>query len=111
MDETNDEIKIDPKFVKEIGSMFEQINELQRQITKQITPEVNRVIRNKITDRRTVEHLLDRILDCASCDEGLALFKKLLRYYYFIDPETVAAYITIYREHYDDDYQIEDSED
>ena len=35
------------------------------------------------------------------------LLKLLLRYYYPIDPETVASYIIAYREMYDDKYQME----
>jgi len=100
--------ELDPKFMEEIMAMAEQINQLQRQSARLLMPEVDSVIRNKITDGNTAQHLLDRLLDCAPCDEGLALFKRFLRYYYPIDPETVAFYINAYREMYDGDCQTEE---
>jgi len=110
-DKSNEETNFDPEFLKGISALAEQINELNHVGTALLTPEVESVIRNKITDEKTVEHLLDQLLTYAACDEGLALFKRLLRYFYPINPHSVTAYVQFYREMYDDDYQNEDEED
>jgi len=104
----DDDFKLDPKFLSEIGAMAEHLNELQIIGTELLTPEVDSIIRNKITNEKTIEHLFDQLLSYAACDKGLALFKRLLRYYYPINPGSVAFYINAYREMYDDDYQVED---
>ena len=49
------------------------------------------------------EHLLDRLLDCACIPEGLALFRSLCRYYYYLNPAATADYIGAYREMWDND--------
>ena len=42
---------------------------------------------------------------------GLALFKRLCRYYFYIDPAATAEYICIYRDLYDnnDDEEIREN--
>ena len=105
-DKPNEEIN--PEFLRDISALAEQINEMNRVGTALLKPEIDSVIRNKITDERTVEHLLDQLLTYSACDEGLAHFKRLLRYYYPINPHCVAVYVEFYREMYDDDYQPED---
>jgi len=110
-DKPDEETKLDPEFLKGISELAEQLNELNQVGVAFLTPEVESVIRNKITDEKTVEHLLDQLLNYAACDDGLALFKRLLRYFYPINPHSVAAYVGFYREMYDDDYQSEDEDD
>lgn len=98
------EQRLDPNFVNTIIEMAIEINELNRQGVELLRPELDFIIRNKITDTHTVERLLDQLLDYASSDEGLHQFKKLLRYFYPINPESTAFYIYAYHDMYEDDF-------
>ncbi len=69
----------------------------------QITPEVESVIRNHSHNKQQIERLLDRLLDLCASDEALPLFKKLCRYYYFINPQATANYVRYYREMWDEE--------
>jgi hypothetical protein len=84
--------------------MVRQIQKLNEITLAGIKPQLDNVIRNRITDSKTIEPLLDELLDCAGMsEEGLELFKRLCRYYFRIDPTTTAEYIYIYRDLYDSD--------
>jgi hypothetical protein len=64
--------------------------------------QVDEIIRKRITDENHIEHTLDSLLDLAGwSDEGLALFKRLCRYYYHLNPEATAFYVYAYRDMYD----------
>ena len=92
----------------EILELAKQIKELMDMGVALIKPEIDAVIHNRIINKQTIERLLDRLLDYAGmCDKGLALFKRLCRYYYHIDPRVTAEYIYIYRDLYDSDEAIE----
>ena len=106
----NDEINSDA--FKDICGMIEQMQELIKEGIKIIEPQINAVIRNKITDNHRIETLLDQLLDYAGMDEtGLVLFKRLCRYYYFINPQATADYVYIYRDLYDSDEIDETNEE
>lgn len=68
------------------------------------TPEVDAIIRTKCRNEHQIEHLLDRLLDLCASDEALPLFKKLCRYYYFINPQATVDYVRFYREMWDEEY-------
>ena len=95
---------LDPEFREAIFGMAKRIQELNEIALAGIKPRLDNVIRNRITDSKTIERLLDELLDCAGMsEEGLMLFKRLCRYYFRIDPTATAEYIYIYRDLYDSD--------
>jgi len=104
-----DEDTIDPNFLREIGEIAKQLTALTDTAVSLTEPEVDDIIRRNVTDAQTIERMLDRLLDYAGMSErGLFLFKRLLRYYYKIDPNTTAEYIYIYKDLYDSDEDDED---
>lgn len=70
------------------------------------------MIRQRSTDSKHIERLFDSLLDYAAHnDEALALFKRLGRYYYPIDPETTEHYVLAYKEYYESDDSEEEESD
>ena len=86
-----------------IRELAASLNALHRQIAAACAPSVEEIIRSRTRDQRQIEHLLDRLLDCACIPEGLALFRSLCRYYYYLNPAATADYIGAYREMWDND--------
>ena len=96
--------ELDPEVKEAIFGMVKQIQEINEIALAGIKPRLDNVIRNRITDNKTIERLLDELLDCAGMsEEGLALFKRLCRYYFRIAPTATAEYIYIYRDLHDSD--------
>ncbi|MDP3928861.1 MAG: hypothetical protein Q8R57_07545 [Bacteroidota bacterium] len=89
--------------LEELRPLIEQIQALHLQAYKLYLPEVDTLIRNKIKDDKTIQLLLDRLLDFCGEEQMLSLFKKLCRYYWDINPQATADYIQYYREIYDAD--------
>ena len=92
------------------SGIFALANELQKLQREAVIgtmtfyrPEIERIIRTNNKDRHTIEHTLDALLDVAFDGDILLLFKKLCRYYYNIDPQATADYISYYREMWDSD--------
>jgi len=106
-----EEGKIDPQLLSDFGAMAMQLDKLYRLKAEALAPEVDAIIRNGSTNKNSIECLLDHLLDCAPCDDGLVLFKRLLRYYYPLNSAGVASYIGSYREMYDDTYHMEEGND
>jgi hypothetical protein len=81
-----------------------KLAKLQQQAAKQVLGsfryEISEIIRTK--NHQNIEHLFDRMLDFCFDDEVLVEYKRILRYYYPIDPESVAFYVQYYREMYED---------
>lgn len=86
---------------KEIKALAEHIQSLNKRAFIAYQPEVDAVINAKIADEKTIQHLLDGLLDFAHDAQMLGLFKKLCRYYWTINPVTTAQYVNSYREMWD----------
>jgi hypothetical protein len=82
-----------------IAELLKSRNQLAKQALGGFRFEISEIIRTKSHDR--IEHLLDRMLDYCFDDEVLVEYKRILRYYYPIDPESVAFYVGHYRKMYD----------
>ena len=105
------EIGIDFEIHQEILEMARQLNNLLKEAVSLIEPEVEKAIHERVTDNHHIELLLDRLLDYAGMDDdGLALFNRLCRYYYSINPTATAEYSNTYRDLYGHDADDE-SED
>lgn len=89
-------------FFQEVSSMIESMQPVIRQSLLILTNQVDVLIKGRESDDDRIQRLLDSLLDYAGmCDEGLVLFKRLCRYYYGINPQITAEYISIYRDLYD----------
>jgi len=97
-------------FYKEVAELCRGLNDLAKIAIAQLKPEVDALIRSRCTDDNTIQRLLDRLLDYAPYEGGLPLFKRLLRYYRYINPHATADYIRFYKEMYEDDDGNDDSE-
>jgi hypothetical protein len=83
--------------------LAQQVQALQQQTLLHYTPIVQQIIDTKTTNEKTIEHTLDNILEIACTTDGLALYKKLCRYYWHIHPQATADYINRYREMWEDE--------
>jgi len=80
---------------------------LHKQITEQALNEyavlVNQHILSETQDQKVIEHALDGLLDFCYDDNILILYKKLCRYYYYINQEATVFYVNTYREMWDNE--------
>jgi hypothetical protein len=83
--------------------LAEKMQRLTAQAIGDYAPEVEAVIKEKSRDIKRIERLLDGLLDFAFNPDVLILYKKLCRYYYFIDPVATASYVNAYREMWDEE--------
>ncbi len=104
------------KLSEEIGDIVGKILVLRQEAVKQTLAvyetEVEQIILTKSTERQRIERALDQLLEVAFDDKVLVLFKRLCRYYYFINTEAAVYYVQSYREMWDDAFEearIEDS--
>ena len=82
-----------------IAELLNSRNQLAQQALGGFWHEISEIIRTKNHDK--IEHLFDRMLDYRFDDEVLVEYKRILRYYYPINPESVAFYVEHYRKMYD----------
>jgi hypothetical protein len=87
----------------EIKELAKKADELAVLANRQFTIELNTIVEGRIKDQKTIENLLDRMLDFAFNDDVLLLYKKLCRYYLPINPEATVSYIDAYRDLWDND--------
>lgn len=84
-----------------IFALAATLNGLHKQIAANCAPIVQRMIKSRTRDQQQIEHMLDRLLDCACIPEGLTLFRALCRYYFTLNPVATADYVHSYREMWD----------
>jgi len=94
-----DESNID-KLADDIG---ETLSRLARQAHDIHAQEINYIINSKSIDIKDIERILDSLLECCYSSNILELFKKLCRYYYYINKQAVIEYVELYREMWDND--------
>jgi hypothetical protein len=78
-----------------------QMVALFRQAVPLASAEVNAIIQSGERDTQRIEHQLDDMLSLCCDPDMLAVFKRLCRYYYGIDPVAAAGYVQAYREMWD----------
>jgi hypothetical protein len=81
-----------------IKAIAEDLRGIQESGVAQYTPVVDQIIATRSRDSRHIQLTLDYLVDFACHSMGLALYKKLCRYYYTLDPVTTADYVNYYRE-------------
>jgi hypothetical protein len=87
--------------VKQIGALVKDSQKLARVAVQQYSAEVEAILRAQSRDSRRIESCLDGMLDFCFDDEMLALYKKLCRHYFDVDPEATVSYVQFYREMWD----------
>ena len=91
------------ELLESISGIAECLQSLNRQAVREYTPVVEGIIRFRSRDARFIDHTLDGLLDFCAYEPALALFKKLCRYYWDLDPVATAGHINACREHWDSD--------
>lgn len=74
---------------------------LARQAVQEYAPVLEDILRSGCRDTRRIEQTLDGLLDFCFEPKVIALYKKLCRYYYDIDPTSTVSYVQFYREMWD----------
>jgi hypothetical protein len=84
-----------------ITGLAAQVEALNQRAVRQYASVVEEIVRSGSRDASWMEHTLDGLLDFCGCDSALALFKKLCRHYWTIDPVATAEYVNAYRQTWD----------
>ena len=95
------------ELINAIREMEKSRNLLAKQYLKSFQSDVTFIIETQSYDQNRIEHLLDNLLNYCFGADILLEFKRLLRYYLPIDPESVVSYVNFYRDEYDIDYQVD----
>lgn len=84
-----------------IMAIAEEMHRLAELAVVQYTPVVEGIISSKCRDVHHIGHTLDGLLDFGFYAPMVELFRRLCRYYYFIDAAAAANYVLTYREMWD----------
>jgi len=71
-------------------------------------PQVENLVRSQSTDDNKIQLTLDYILGFCYDGQMLLLYKKLCRYYLYVNAQATADYINYYREMWDSDEKSDD---
>ncbi len=89
------------KLFQSVSVFAAQLVELNKLGTEQYRPIVDDLIRTRCRDAKRIEQTLTHLLDFCGHAPAVELFRRLCRYYYFLDPEATAYYVHSYRELWD----------
>ena len=81
-----------------VSGIVDGLQDVHARAVAAYRPEVERILRTRSRDVDHIEHTLDRLVSFCGDDEALALFKRLCRYYWDIDPVATARHVYAYRE-------------
>ena len=82
--------------------LAEALRALHARVVAVYRPEVDAIVASRSRDRRRIEHALDGLLSVSCDDDALAVFKRLCRYYWQIDPAATTTYVYAYRDMWGD---------
>jgi len=91
---------------QEIIQLGKNLQTLARKAVTEYKQVMDEIIDSDCRDKRRIECVLDGMLDFCFDKNMLGLYKKLCRYYYFIDPNATAEYVLAYRDMWDPKTQI-----
>lgn len=89
--------------VDSLAVLIAPLEKLHQQAVEALEPSVQGIIASRSRDADLIEHTLDYLLDHACIPQGLALFKRLCRYYSEFNPQATADYVFAYRDLWDSD--------
>ena len=84
-----------------LDALVGQLQRLQLQAAQQYQPVVDALLRSGSRDVQQIEHTLDGLLDFCGHPPVLAMYRRLCRHYWDIDPAATAEYVNAYRERWD----------
>ena len=84
-----------------LEALVGQLQRLQLQAAQQYQPAVDALLRDASRDVHQIEHTLDGLLDFCGHAPVLAMYRRLCRHYWDIDPAAAADYVKAYREQWD----------
>lgn len=85
----------------ELCSLISQAMLITNSIYDRLKIEVDSILNSAIKDQAKIENILEQLLNICDRDDATALYKKLCKYYYYINPEVTARYIYLYRDIWD----------
>ena len=85
----------------ELDTWVGQLQRLQQQAAQQYQPEVDALLRTGSRDVQQIERTLDSPLDFCDHPPVLAMYRRLCRHCWDIDPAATADYVKAYRERWD----------
>ncbi len=92
----------------EYDALFDSISEIAKSIVAlgetavvAYEPIVNDLVNSRSKDHMEIQRTLDGMLGFCGNQTMLQLYKKLCRYYFYLDPAATADYIGYYREMWD----------
>ena len=84
-----------------LDALVGQLQRLQLQAAQQYQPVVEALLCTGSRDVQQIEHTLDGLLDFCGHAPVLAMYRRLCRHYWDIDPAATADYVKAYRERSD----------
>lgn len=90
----------------ELDALLGQVQRLQLQAARQYQPVVDELLRTGSRDGQQIERTLDGLLDFCGHAPVLAMYRRLCRHYWDIDPAATADYIKAYREQWDSEEDV-----
>ncbi len=99
----NKEREVPDNLVERVGDLFLYCQSMAEDAAIQYSPLVDSIVEKDSRNIKLIEQTLDNLLDLAFEDSNLALFKKLCRHYYTIDPLAAAEYVLAYKDIWDEE--------
>jgi len=90
-------------FFKSIRELVKYLGALRERAFVEYEPIVNGIINSYSRYRKEIERTLDGLLDFCGNPAVLRLYKKLCRYYYYLDSAATSRYIGYYLEQWEPD--------
>lgn len=91
--------------LESIRGLASSIHAINQTAVREYTPVVEAILRSPIPDTRHIERTLDGLLDFCGYEPALLLYKKLCRYYFYINPTATVQYVEAYRDLWDSDQE------
>ncbi|MCC6726805.1 MAG: hypothetical protein IT258_20045 [Saprospiraceae bacterium] len=86
------------QFVQSIAGEIRSLQSSMETLLPQLEQEADAIISNPSKDAKSIEHLLDTLLDWQMMGVGRNLFFRLLEHYKTIDPDAAADYWRFYED-------------
>ena len=86
-----------------VHSLVKTLASINPQAVREYAPVVDGILRSQSRNTQHIERTLDGLLDFCGYPPALALYKKLCRHYWEIDPSATASYVAAYRDRWDSD--------
>lgn len=80
-----------------------ELQGLRCHLTQLLADEASVLLAQPSVEVLDLERLLDRLLDCAGTPEGVAVYRRVCRRLWDLDPQAGAVYVRFYQEIWDPD--------